>query len=182
MKDKKLTQEEIKKIKGVRETIEQIDSDIRAFEEGRLSEDDLVSIYGGTMDDGRFYINSRVRDAIGKMHAKREGRVAGDPGTRENPIFKNGHAFIYNSRNDLIMWSDYDGEIPNASSKSFNFDLNSNTEETFTLRHDMRASEKQKKMLERARNRVVYTDDCPQLSKEQLSELGRVRSIGILVH
>ena len=117
MKDEKLTPEEMEKLEAVRESIEQIDSDIRAFKDGKMSEEDLVSIYGGTMNDGRFYINSRVRDAIGEMHAKREGRVAGDPGTRENPIFKNGHAFIYNSRNDLIMWSDYDGEVPDASSE-----------------------------------------------------------------
>lgn len=182
MNDEKLTNEEMKKLNELRQEMEQIESDIRAFKDGKITEDELVSIYGGTMDDGRIYINSRVRDAIGEMHAKREGRVAGDPGTRENPIFRNGHAFIYNSRNDLIMWSDYDGEVPESSSDETNISLRVNTRETFTLRHDMQASEKQKKMLELARKKVVYTDDCPQLSREQLSGLGRVRSKGVLVH
>ena len=45
---------------------------------------------------------------IGRREALK--RKPGDPGTNENPIFKNGKAFIYTQFNRLALWEDYPGE------------------------------------------------------------------------
>ena len=75
------------------------------------SDEELIRRFSVEINGKRF-MRARVLDAIGRRYAKRANRKPGDPGTPENPIFKNGRAFIYCSTNRLIMWEDYPEEIP----------------------------------------------------------------------
>lgn len=131
-----------------------------------ISDEDLIKKYSVNVNGHRF-VPSRVIDAIGRRQAALANRQAGDPGTRENPIFISGHAYIYSSTNKLIMWEDYDGLIPVGTGITVN--INPNTMEAFTLTKDMQPDEAQRRMIRDAQSRpVVYTTDSPRSTPEQL--------------
>lgn len=142
-----------------------------------LSDEELIR-ENSVVVNGHRYIRARVLDAIGKRQAKLANRRPGDPGTEENPIFKNGHAFLYNSRNRLVMWEDYEGEVPQGEGVIFR--INPETTETFTLKHNMQPSEEQREMIQRAQRLPrVFSEDCPAPSQERLErfrEYGRIRN------
>ena len=46
--------------------------------------------------------NANIANEIGRREALM--RKPGDPGTRENPIIKNGKLFIYTRYNHLALW------------------------------------------------------------------------------
>ena len=122
--------------------------------------------------NGRKFVRASVKEAIDQRHALLADRKPGDPGTVENPIFKNGHAFIYNSRNRLSMWEDYNGVIPQG--EGIIFRINPETTEVFTLTPDMIPTERQKKMIREAQKKPVnFTEDCPKSTPEQLERFRR---------
>lgn len=122
--------------------------------------------------DGKTFVPTRLLDAIGERQALLSERKPGDPGTAENPIFKNGKAYIYGKRNTLILWEDYSGPIPSSEDQY----LPKGTE-AFTLTAEMKPTEAQKKMVQRAKRMpVIITTDCPLISPEHLSSFIRFRS------
>ena len=122
--------------------------------------------------NGRKFVRASVKEAIERRHAILADRKPGDPGTLENPIFINGHAYIYNSRNHLIMWEDYNGVIPQGEGVIFR--INPETTEVYTLTRDMTPTERQKKMIQEAgKNPVRFTEDCPKSTPEQLKRFRR---------
>ena len=138
-----------------------------------LSMKDLFDINGKTDEEllseypvdknGRRIVHARLLDAIGERRAKEANRKPGDPGTIENPIFRNGKAYIYSSKNRLILWEDYAGETPD--------DLASEETESFVLTVEMMPTDEQKKMIQTAKNMPqVYSYDCPALTPERTAK------------
>ena len=124
--------------------------------------------------NGKKFVRASVLDAIGRRNAEKANRKPGDPGTKENPIFKNNQAFIYSSTNRLIMWEDYPGEIPQGEGVVYR--VNPETTETFVLTHDMEPSAAQKKLVQEIKKRpIIFEADCPKSSPEQLA---RFRKFG----
>ena len=72
-----------------------------------LSDEELVKeLERRTVRVGeRGWKNMNIANEIGRREALK--RKPGDPGTRENPIFKNGKAFIYTKFNRLVLWENY---------------------------------------------------------------------------
>lgn len=114
------------------------------------TDEELIRKYS-VISDGHRYIKASVLDAIGKRQAQQANRKPGDPGTKENPIFREKHAFIYNSRNRLVLWEDYEGIIPDEDNVVFH--INPDIMEVFKLTHDMQPSEEQKKLSKWRQNR-----------------------------
>lgn len=132
----------------------------------KFSDEELIVKYTVEVN-GRKFVPSKVLDYIGKRHAKLADRKPGDPGTKENPIFKDGHAYVYSSADKLIIWEDYTGLIPVGNGITVN--INPETMEAFTLTREMKPSESQKEMIKKAKSRpVVFTADSPKSSPEQL--------------
>jgi len=139
------------------------------------SDEELIRAYSVEINGKRF-IRASVLDAMGRRRAQEANRQPGDPGTPENPIFKNGHAYVYSSTNRLVMWEDYPGEIPAGDGVTFR--VNPETTETFVLTHDMKPTEAQKRMIESVRSRPVsFSEDCPKSSPERLA---RFRKFGLM--
>lgn len=135
------------------------------------SDEELISKYSVQIH-GKTYVRSSVMDAIGKRRAQNAARQPGDPGTPENPIFHNGHAYIYSSTNRLIVWEDFRGEIPQDEEPSFHFDPE--TTETFTLNHSMEPTEAQKQMIQKVKEHpIVFSEDCPKSTPKQLERFRR---------
>jgi len=67
-----------------------------------ISDEKLIREFSVEINGKRF-IRANVLDAIGRRNAERANRKPGDPGTVENPIFKNGQVYIYSSTNKLII-------------------------------------------------------------------------------
>ena len=109
------------------------------------SDEELIRRYSVRVNGKRF-IRARVLEAMGKRKAEETNRKPGDPGTVENPIFRNGHAYVFSSANELIIWEDYDGDIPDGDGVIVR--VNPETTETFVLRHGMGPTEKQKRMVQ----------------------------------
>ena len=144
-----------------------------AIDISEYSDEELIRRFSVEIN-GRRFMRARVLDAIGRRNAERANRKPGDPGTKENPIFKNGKAFVYSSTNRLIMWEDYSGEIPQGEGVVYR--VNPETTETFVLTHEMRPTVEQKKMVQEVKNRpVTFGADCPKSSPEQLA---RFRKFG----
>ena len=141
---------------------------------GSCSDEELIRRYSVEINGKRF-IRASVLEAMGRRKAMEANRKPGDPGTIENPIFKSGHAYVFSSTNQLIMWEDYDGEIPDGDGVIVH--LNPETTETFVLRHGMGPTEEQKRMVQAAKGRPVhFTEDCPKSSPAQLE---RFRKFGL---
>ena len=58
---------------------------------GALSEEELIRRFSVEINGTR-YVRASVLDAIGRRNAERANRRPGDPGTPENPVFRNGWA------------------------------------------------------------------------------------------
>ena len=73
-----------------------------------LSDEELVKeLERRTVRDGkRVWKNANIVNEIGRREALK--RKPGDPGTEENPIMKNGKAFVYTKFNRLALWEDYE--------------------------------------------------------------------------
>ena len=113
-------------------------------------------------ESGRRIVHARLLDAIGERRAKEADRKPGDPGTLENPIFRNGKAFIYSSKNRLILWEDYAGEIPD--------NLPVEDTERFVLTAEMKPTAEQKKMIQTSKNmRQTFSNDCPRSTPERIA-------------
>lgn len=144
-----------------------------AIDISRYSDEELIRRFSVEIN-GRRFMRAKVLDAIGRRNADRANRKPGDPGTMENPIFKNGKAFIYSSTNRLIMWEDYPGEIPQTEGVVYR--VNPETTETFVLTHEMQPTVEQKKMIQAVKKRpITFGVDCPKSSPEQLA---RFRKFG----
>ena len=63
------------------------------------SDEELIRRFSVEIN-GRRFMRARVLDAIGRRNAERANRKPGDPGTMENPIFKNGKAFNFFAAED----------------------------------------------------------------------------------
>lgn len=87
----------------------------KEFEINGHTDEDLINMYSVQVN-GKTFIPSSVFNAIGKRRAEKANRQPGDPGTAENPIFMNGHAYVYSSTNQLILWEDFPGTIPQKES------------------------------------------------------------------
>ena len=134
------------------------------------TDDELIAEYS-TEIDGRTFVPARLLDAIGERQVRAADRKPGEPGTVENPIFKEGRAYVYSRRNKLILWEDYAGPIPSSEDEY----LPKGTE-AFTLTVEMKPTEAQKQMVQRAKRMpVIITTDCPLIPSEQLSALTRFR-------
>jgi len=132
--------------------------------DGRTDED-LLREYSVSVE-GRTFVPARLLDAIGRRHVQMADRKPGDPGTTENPIFKDGKAYVYSSRNQLIWWEDYDGPVPEETK-----------EEHFILTIQMEPSPEQKRMIQKVKTTpVVITTDCPVISGETLAGMKRFSS------
>ena len=137
-------------------------------------DEELINKYSVQIN-GKTFIRSSVLNAIGKRRAAKTNIHPGDPGTPENPIFKNGHAYVYSSTNQLIIWEDFPGIIPQEEELSIQFDPE--TTETFTLTRDMQPTEAQKKMIQKVKTQpVLFSEDCPKSTPMQLE---RFRKFGI---
>lgn len=140
---------------------------------GDLSEEELIRRFSVEINGTR-YVRASVLDAIGRRNAERANRRPGDPGTPENPVFRNGRAYVYSSTNRLILWEDYPGEIPPGEGVVYR--VNPETTELFVLTHEMQPTEEQKKMVQEAKARpVTFGADCPKSTPEQLA---RFRKFG----
>lgn len=143
----------------------------------KYSDDELIRKYTVKVNN-RSFVPRKVLDFIGHRHAEMAGRKPGDPGTKENPIFKNGHAYIFSSTDRLIMWEDYDGLVPIGDGVTVN--INPATMEAFTLTRDMKPTTDQKKMIQNVRNlKITFSEDCPRSSDSQLQRFrnnGRLRA------
>lgn len=136
------------------------------------SDEELIQKFS-VQSNGRRFINARIWKAIGERRAKLANRKPGAPGTTENPIFKNGHAYVYDSQNRLIMWEDFDGPIPSEEVK-YPVDFDPETMEIYTLPRDAKATPEQSRMVRDAQSRPpVYDEDCPAPSKETLERMRR---------
>ena len=128
---------------------------------------------------GKRFIRAKVLEAIGKRRALEADRKPGDPGTPENPIFKDRRAYVYSETNQLIMWEDYTGEVPRED--GLVFFINPETTETFTLKHDMKPTEEQRRMVLKAKQTPIsYSEDCPKSSPERLErfrQFGKMRNM-----
>ena len=132
-----------------------------------ITDEELVRRFSVEINGKRF-MRASVLDAMGKRNAEKANRKPGDPGTMENPIFKNGHAYVFSSTNRLIMWEDYPGKIPEGDGVIFH--VNPETTETFVLKRDMTPTEEQKKMIQEVKGKpITFGDDCPKSSPEQLA-------------
>ena len=110
---------------------------------------------------GKTFVPARLLDAIGARNVKLANRQPGDLGTIQNPVFKDGKAYVYSSRNELIWWEDYAGPIPDEKK-----------DEVFILTRQMKPSEEQKRMIQQVRSKpVVFTPDCPEISREELANM-----------
>ena len=139
------------------------------------TDEELIRKYS-VISDGHRYIKASVLDAIGKRQAQQANRKPGDPGTKENPIFREKHAFIYNSGNRLVLWEDYGGIIPDEDNVVFH--INPDIMEVFKLTHDMQPSEEQKEIVKMAaKQEEKFTEDCPNSSPEQLERFRRFGQI-----
>ena len=135
------------------------------------ADEELLNEYAIEID-GKTFVPARLLDAIGERQTRLAERKPGDPGTAENPIFKEGKAYIFGRRNKLVLWEDYSGPIPSSEDQY----LPKGTE-AFTLTAEMKPTEAQKKMVQRAKRMpVIITTDCPLISPERLSSLTRFRS------
>ncbi|MBR5679503.1 MAG: hypothetical protein IKX19_02535 [Clostridia bacterium] len=136
-----------------------------------FSDEELIRKFSVEINGKRF-IRANVLDAIGRRNAERANRKPGDPGTVENPIFKNGRAYIYSSTNRLIIWEDYSGEIPEGDGVIYR--VNPETTEMFVLTHEMEPTVEQKKMVQAVKSRpITFASDCPKSSPEQLARFRR---------
>lgn len=70
-----------------------------------VDEEELIHRCSITIEGKRF-VRAIVLNAIGKRNAEKANRKPGDPGTPENPIFRDGEAYIYSSTNRLLKWED----------------------------------------------------------------------------
>ena len=132
------------------------------FDINGRTDEELLGEYSVKVD-GRTFVPARLLDTIGKRRVKKANRQPGDPGTVQNPIFRDGKAYIFSSRNELIWWEDYDGSVPDEPDEEF-----------FVLTMTMKPSEDQKRMIQRARKTpVVCTADCPMISSESLAGMRR---------
>ena len=89
------------------------------------TDEELMAEYSEEID-GRTFVPARLLDAIGERQVRMADRKPGDPGTVENPIFKEGKAYVYGKRNKLILWEDYEG--PDCKKEPF-YRLTANVQE-----------------------------------------------------
>ena len=115
-----------------------------------ISDEELIRRFSVEINGKRF-MRASVLDAMGKRNAERANRKPGDPGTMENPIFKNGHAYVFSSTNRLLMWEDYPEKIPEGNGVS----VVPETTETFVLKRDMTPTKEQKKMIQDVKRKSV---------------------------
>lgn len=133
------------------------------------SDEELVAKYS-VLIDGKRYVPSKISDAIGRRHAEIADRKPGDPGTIENPIFKDGHAYVFSSTNRLIIWEDYKGLVPLNGGITIN--INPETMDGLTLTQDMKPTDEQKEMIQKVSLMPVKpSEDCPKLSTKHLKRL-----------
>ncbi len=127
--------------------------------EGKTDEE-LLEEYSADLE-GKTFVPSRLIDAIGQRKARLANRKPGDPGTIQNPVFINGKAFVYNSRNKLVLWEDYDCGGNAESSDTW-----------FVLTAKMKPTEEQIRMVQTANNvPVIVTSDCPVISDDDLQRM-----------
>ena len=135
-----------------------------------MTDEELIAEYS-TEIDGKTFVPARLLDAIGERQVHAAARKPGDPGTVENPIFKEGRAYVYSKRNKLILWEDYAGPFPSSEDEY----LPKGTE-AYTLTSEMKPTEAQKQMVQRAKRMpIIITTDCPLIPTEKLSALTRFR-------
>ena len=132
------------------------------FEVDGRTDEELIREYSVSVE-GRTFVPARLLDAIGRRQVQKANRKPGDLGTTQNPIFKDGKAYVYSSRNQLIWWEDYDGPIPEETK-----------EEHFILTIQMKPSPEQKRMIQKVKDTpVVITTDCPAISGDTLESMKR---------
>ena len=71
-----------------------------------LSDEELVELRWYDGQNG--WVNANLLNEIGRREALR--RKPGDLGTMENPIIRDGKAFVYTMYNHLALWEDWPGE------------------------------------------------------------------------
>lgn len=57
-------------------------------------------------DGNRVWHSATIVNEIGRREALR--REPGSPGTLQNPIIRNGKAYVYTKYNHLALWEDYE--------------------------------------------------------------------------
>lgn len=99
---------------------------------------------------------SPARMAQAGVGAKSTHLTEGDPGTCSNPISQGGYEYVYSRKGRLIRLEHFDPE----------------TMERFDLTPDTRLTDEQREMLQRVMSKpVVYTEDCPKSTPEQLEKM-----------
>ena len=156
-----------------------------------ISDEELIRRFSVEIN-GKKFMRADVLEAMGKRSAEKTTRKPGDPGTIENPIFKNGHAYVYSSMNRLIMWEDYPEEIPEGKDLTFDSDseyvynsrgklvrlerIDPTTMDEFILTPETKLTEEQIRQLADSESRPIGADeDCPEATQEQLE---RFRKFG----
>lgn len=116
-----------------------------------------VAPYKEIVFKGRTYKRTGISPARAAMGKKVVTLSPGEPGTDDNPIIRNGIPYVYNDSGKLVMLLEFNPETMDM------FVLNSNclTEEQIAMIH--KASEMT----------VVYDDDCPKSTPEQLERFRR---------
>ena len=135
------------------------------FDINGKTDEELINKYSVDID-GKTYVPSRLLDAIGRRQVKQAARHPGDPGTIQNPIMKDGKAYVYNSRNKLIWWEDYEETKQNSPK-----------DEIFILTFSMKPNAEQCRMIQKAESApVLFTKDCPMITAENLANMKRFTS------
>ncbi|MBR5344971.1 MAG: hypothetical protein IK127_04025 [Clostridia bacterium] len=116
-----------------------------------LSEEDQDTLLrNSVVVDGRRFFRASVRDSILRRYAAKTNPKPGEPGSRENPLYRSGKAYVYNSTGDLV---EYAGQNVH-----------------FSLRQDMKPTDEQKHMIrEASRKPIHYSADCPEIPEQRLA-------------
>lgn len=126
-----------------------------------MNEPKPVAPYKEVTFKGRTYKRTGISPARAALAQKKTALTPGAPGTDENPIMKDGFAYVYSSTGKLVRRLDFDPE----------------TMEMFVLKPNTSLTEDQLVMLKKAMEMpVVYDSDCPKSTPEQLE---RFRQYGI---
>ena len=72
----------------------------------KLSDEELEALDKAVSPDGHWR-NMNIANEIGRREALK--RKPGDPGTKENPIIRNGKAYLYTKYNQLALWENWPG-------------------------------------------------------------------------
>lgn len=99
---------------------------------------------------------SPARMARAGININKIDLIEGAPGTCSNPIMKDGYEYVYSHSGRLIRLEHFDPE----------------TMERFDLTPDVHLTDEQREMLKSVISKpVVYTEDCPKSTPEQLEKM-----------